>query len=120
MLDIKSRQTQVMFVILVVTLIFIGSPLTIDLPPFFDKLFEHYLTKIIILSLIAMIGNYSVYLGILLSILFILVSQKIVDNNIKKEVKKVTNGSDIVISDSSNKQEKNIEEQEKNTDLKIN
>jgi len=83
MLKLDSRLKQVLFAIIVIALIFLGSAINIDLPTFIDNFLDHYITKIVMLIILLAIGQKSLPLAIIFAVLYILLSERIVDQEIK-------------------------------------
>ena len=83
MLKLDSRLKQVLFAIVIIALIFLGSAIKVDLPNIIDRFLDHYITKIVMLMILLAIGQKSLPLAIIFAVLYILLSERIVDQEIK-------------------------------------
>ena len=86
MLKLDSRLKQAMFAVIVIVLIFLGTSIKVDLPAKVDMILDHFITKIVMLIILLVIGQKSLPMGIIFAILYILLSERIVDAEIKNIV----------------------------------
>jgi uncharacterized protein YneF (UPF0154 family) len=80
---LDSKLKMFVFGIIVLSLIFLGTSITVDLPTFVDKILEHYIFKIVFLTMLLVIGQKSLAFGIILAIIFILLSERIVNKKME-------------------------------------
>ena len=86
MLALDSRLKQGMFGVIVISLIFLGTSIKVDLPSIIDTILDHFIVKIVMLLILLAIGQKSLPMGIIFAILYILLSERIVDAEIKNIV----------------------------------
>lgn len=84
MLRLDNRINIVIFVVLVLMIIFIGSMKTIDLPKFMDKILDNYIVKIILLILLLVIGKYQLPIAIIIAVFYISLEERIINKEIEK------------------------------------
>ena len=84
---LDSKPKMAVFGLIIAIMIFLGTSITVDLPSFMDKILDHYLFKIAFLVGLLAVGQKSLPVAIILAVLFILLSERIVN----KELEKFTN-----------------------------
>ena len=107
---IRNLGGMILFFIIIITLIFLGTDKKIDLPLWLDKILDNFMVKILLLIILIFISRYSLQMGILVAVIYILIAQRIVDNELEK--KTVDN-----IVDANKEPEKNKEAEEKYSNM---
>jgi len=81
---LDSKPKMAVFGLIVASLLFLGTSIKVDLPSFMDKILDHFLFKIVFLIGLLLAGQKSLPLAIILAIIFILLSERIVDKEMEK------------------------------------
>jgi len=84
MINLQNKKQAGAFGFIIITIIFIASGITVDLPKFLDVILEHYITKIIILSSLIFTGSKSLPIAIFIGVIYILINERIVNKEIEK------------------------------------
>ena len=83
-------QNKAVFAVMAVGLVISGFTIDIPIPSIVEKVFDFEIVKFAILAAIVYLGSVSIEAGLLLSIVYIMLSEKIDDKQIQKIADKTT------------------------------
>ena len=96
-------QNKAVFAVLAVGLVIAGFTIDVAIPSIVEKIFGYEIVKFALLSMIVYLGSVSIEAGLLLAIVYIMITEKIDDRQIKAVVE-VTKPVETVVKAEESKE----------------